>query len=60
MELWVNGGLLNIDSSPPYSVLFDTRNVPDGSATVKYNANDPSRGNDHRFFAELTRAVFAD
>lgn len=44
----------------PVGAIYAEEDVPDGSAQSKYNADDPSQGNDHSFFIAHSRAVFAD
>jgi len=44
----------------PVGAIYAEDHVPNATTVTKYNANDISKGNDHSFFAELTRAVFAD
>jgi ferredoxin len=44
----------------PVGAIYSLDHLPDGSPAARYNANDPNRGNDHRFFAELSAKVFAD
>jgi Fe-S-cluster-containing hydrogenase component 2 len=44
----------------PVGAIYTEENVPDGSPGARYNAADPTKGHDHRFFVEHSRAVFAD
>ena len=44
----------------PVGAIYADDHIPDGSAGARYNADDPNRGHDHRFFLEQSRAVFAD
>src|SRR4051795_12912250 len=44
----------------PVGAIYPDDHIPDGSPSAKYNAEDKNKGHDHRFFAEQTRAVFAD
>ncbi|MGH9136110.1 MAG: 4Fe-4S dicluster domain-containing protein [Acidimicrobiales bacterium] len=44
----------------PVGAIYSEENLPDGSARAKYNADDPNKGNDHSFFLQLSRDVFAD
>ena len=44
----------------PVGAIYSEDQVPDGTPGAKYNADDPNKGHDHRFFAQLTRDVFAD
>lgn len=44
----------------PVGAIYSEEHLPDGSATIKYNATDPNKGHDHRFFVEHSRAVFAN
>ena len=45
----------------PVGAIYSDERVPDGSpSSAKYNASDPHKGHDHRFFIQLSRDVFAD
>src|SRR5690349_19464011 len=44
----------------PVGAIYSDEHVPDGSPNAKYNAEDPNKGNDHTFFIQLSRDVFAD
>ena len=44
----------------PVGAIFSYEHVPDGQSRTKYNSNDPNKGNDHTFFIQLSRDVFAD
>lgn len=44
----------------PVGAIYAEEHVPDGAANAKYNANDPNKGHDHRFFIDHSRGVFAD
>jgi Fe-S-cluster-containing hydrogenase component 2 len=44
----------------PVGAIYSEEHVPDGTAHAKYNTSDPSKGHDHTFFIEQSRAVFAD
>lgn len=44
----------------PVGAIYTEEGVPDGSPAATYNAEDPNRGHDHRFFIDHSRAVFAD
>jgi ferredoxin len=44
----------------PVGAIYSEEHVPDGTSAIKYNANDPNTGHDHRFFIQLSRDVFAD
>ena len=45
----------------PVGAIYPDDHLPDGSDSgAKYNTADPNKGHDHGFFAEHTRAVFAD
>ena len=44
----------------PVGAIYSEDELPDGGSGAKYNADDPNKGNDHSFFAQHTRAVFAD
>lgn len=44
----------------PVGAIYSEEHLPDGSATAKYNADDPNKGHDHTFFLQHTRSVFAD
>jgi Fe-S-cluster-containing hydrogenase component 2 len=43
----------------PVGAIYPDDQVPDGTPTsAKYNSTDPSKGNDHTFFVQLSRDVF--
>ena len=44
----------------PVGAIYPDDLVPNGSTATKYNSSDPNKGHDHTFFADHTRAVFAD
>jgi ferredoxin len=44
----------------PVGAIYSEERVPDGTPRASYNAADSSKGNDHTFFIQLTRDVFAD
>lgn len=44
----------------PVGAIYSEEHVPDGTPQAKYNAEDTGKGNDHTFFVQLTRDVFAD
>lgn len=44
----------------PVGAIYPEEQMPDGSPNARYNAADPNKGHDHRFFIEHSRAVFAD
>ena len=44
----------------PVGAIYSDEHVPDGVSATKYNSTDPNKGNDHTFFIEHSRAVFAD
>jgi ferredoxin len=44
----------------PVGAIYSEDHLPNGSSNNKYNGNDPNKGHDHSYFAELTRQVFAD
>ena len=44
----------------PVGAIYPEEDVPDGSSAGAYNSEDPNKGNDHTFFIEHSRAVFAD
>ena len=44
----------------PVGAIYTEEGVPDGSPAKSYNSSDPNKGNDHTFFIEHSRAVFAD
>ena len=44
----------------PVGAIYSDEHVPDGQSRTKYNGNDPNKGNDHTFFIQLSRDVFAD
>lgn len=44
----------------PVGAIYAEQNVPDGSPRSDYNQADTGKGNDHTFFVQLSRDVFAD
>jgi len=44
----------------PVGAIYSEERVPDGSSRAKYNTADPNKGNDHTFFVQQSRDVFAD
>ena len=44
----------------PVGAIYAEEHLPDGTAAARYNAKDPNKGHDHRFFLDHSRAVFAD
>ena len=44
----------------PVGAIYPEESVPDGTPAKKYNKEDTGKGNDHTFFIQLTRDVFAD
>ncbi|MGI9053775.1 MAG: 4Fe-4S dicluster domain-containing protein [Ilumatobacteraceae bacterium] len=44
----------------PVGAIYTEEKVPDGTPRASYNSEDTSKGNDHTFFIQLTRDVFAD
>ena len=44
----------------PVGAIYPEESLPDGAQRTSYNSSDPNKGNDHSFFADLTRSVFAD
>lgn len=44
----------------PVGAIYSEDQIPNGTTITKYNSNDTSKGNDHSFFVQLTREVFAD
>ena len=44
----------------PVGAIYSLDRVPDGTGNVAYNADDPNKGHDHRFFIDLSKGVFAD
>lgn len=44
----------------PVGAIYTEEAVPDGTDASAYNSSDPHTGNDHRFFIQLSRDVFAD
>ncbi len=44
----------------PVGAIYTEEKVPDGTPRAQYNAEDTAKGNDHTFFIQLTRDVFAD
>ena len=44
----------------PVGAIYSEEHVPDGASITTYNSTDPNKGNDHTFFVQHSRAVFAD
>lgn len=44
----------------PVGAIYPEETLPDGDANTDYNKEDPNKGNDHSFFLQLSRDVFAD
>ena len=44
----------------PVGAIYPEEDVPDGSSANVYNSEDTTKGHDHTFFIEHSRAVFAD
>jgi Fe-S-cluster-containing hydrogenase component 2 len=44
----------------PVGAIYTDDDLPDAVTRTKYNAKDEMKGNDHSFFLELSRDVFAD
>jgi ferredoxin len=44
----------------PVGAIYTEEGVPDGTPRKSYNSSDPNKGNDHTFFIQLSRNVFAD
>ncbi len=44
----------------PVGAIYPEEDVPDGSSANAYNSEDTTKGHDHTFFIEHSRAVFAD
>lgn len=44
----------------PVGAIYSEDHLPDGATNTDYNSDDPNKGHDHTFFAQLTRTVFAD
>lgn len=44
----------------PVGAIYAEQNVPDGAAGSNYNSSDTAKGQDHTFFIQLSRDVFAD
>ena len=44
----------------PVGAIYSEEQVPDGPTRTRYNSADPNKGNDHTFFIQLSRDVFAD
>ncbi len=44
----------------PVGAIYSEDHLPNGTSATRYNGDDPNKGNDHSFFAQLTRDVFAD
>lgn len=47
-------------SECPVGAIYTEDTLPDGLKRKSYNLTDTKKGNDHTFFAELNREVFAD
>jgi NAD-dependent dihydropyrimidine dehydrogenase PreA subunit len=43
----------------PVGAIYSEDHLPDGTAAIKYNSDDPNKGHDHTFFIEINRTVFA-
>ena len=44
----------------PVGAIYSEEQVPDGATNTRYNSSDPNKGNDHTFFIQHSRDVFAD
>lgn len=44
----------------PVGAIYPEEKLPDGTDASQYNPDDPHKGNDHSFFLQLSRDVFAD
>lgn len=44
----------------PVGAIYSEERVPDGSGKKAYNSADANKGNDHTFFIQHNRDVFAD
>ncbi len=44
----------------PVGAIYSEEHVPDGTAAIHYNAEDPNKGHDHTFFVQISKDVFAD
>ncbi len=44
----------------PVGAIYPEETLPDGDTRTEYNKEDPNKGNDHSFFLQLSRDVFAD
>jgi Fe-S-cluster-containing hydrogenase component 2 len=44
----------------PVGAIYSEEVVPDGASKTHYNSTDTAKGQDHTFFIEHSRAVFAD
>ena len=44
----------------PVGAIYPEEALPGPSGNGRYNDDDPHKGNDHSFFAQITRDVFAD
>ncbi len=45
----------------PVGAIYSEEHLPDSSQrSANYNQSDPNKGNDHTFFLQLSRDVFAD
>ena len=44
----------------PVGAIYSEEHVPDATSRKSYNSEDANKGNDHTFFIEHSRDVFAD
>jgi len=44
----------------PVGAIYSEEDVPDGAGKTNYNSEDTGKGNDHTFFIQHSRDVFAD
>lgn len=44
----------------PVGAIYPEETLPDADTRTEYNKEDPNKGNDHSFFLQLSRDVFAD
>ena len=44
----------------PVGAIYSEEQLPDGATKTHYNSADPNKGNDHTFFIQHSRDVFAD
>jgi hypothetical protein len=54
------GGINGSPLGCPVGAIYAEEHVPNGSSQAKWNKDDPTKGNDHTFFIQHSRDVFAD